>query len=85
MVDVGLVLMGIGMGFGKFRVREVVNAVIFFFLFEFFIEGVKGVVFNIIGGIDLMLYEVNVVVEIIYEVVDFNVNIIFGVVIDDKF
>lgn len=83
MVDVGFVLMGIGVGFGKFWVKEVVMVVIFFFLLEFFIQGVKGVVFNVIGGIDLILYEVNVVVEIIYEVVDVDVNIIFGVVIDD--
>jgi cell division protein FtsZ len=42
------------------------------------------VVFNITGGRDLTLHEVNIAAEAIYEVVDPNANIIFGAVIDEK-
>jgi cell division protein FtsZ len=41
-------------------------------------------VFNITGGRDLTLHEVNIAAEAIYEVVDPNANIIFGAVIDEK-
>ncbi len=41
-------------------------------------------VFNVTGGSDLTLHEVNVAAEIIYEVVDADANIIFGAVIDDR-
>ena len=52
-------------------------------LLESSIEGAKGVVFNITGGSDLTLHEVNTAAETIYEVVDPDANIIFGAVIDD--
>jgi cell division protein FtsZ len=48
------------------------------------VEGARGVVFNITGGSDLTLHEVNAAAETIYEVVDPNANIIFGAVIDDR-
>jgi cell division protein FtsZ len=53
-------------------------------LLESSIDGARGVVFNITGGSDLTLHEVNAAAEIIYEVVDPNANIIFGAVIDDR-
>jgi cell division protein FtsZ len=53
-------------------------------LLESSIEGAKGVVFNITGGTDLTLHEVNAAAETIYEVVDPNANIIFGAVIDER-
>ncbi len=84
MADAGSALMGIGMGSGKSRAREAANAAISSPLLESSIEGAKGVVFNITGGTDLTLHEVNAAAEIIYEVVDPNANIIFGAVIDDK-
>ena len=43
----------------------------------------KGWVFNIRGGRDLTLHEVNIAAEAIYEEVDEDANIIFGAVIDD--
>ena len=48
------------------------------------IEGARGVVFNITGGTDMTLHEVNAAAETIYEVVDPNANIIFGAVIDER-
>jgi cell division protein FtsZ len=53
-------------------------------LLETSVEGASGVVFNITGGEDMTLHEVNAAAETIYEVVDQNANIIFGAVIDPK-
>jgi len=84
MADAGSAMMGIGMGSGKSRAREAAVAAISSPLLESSIEGAKGVVFNITGGSDLTLHEVNAAAETIYEVVDPNANIIFGAVIDDR-
>ncbi len=84
MADAGSALMGIGIGSGKSRAREAASAAISSPLLESSIEGAKGVVFNITGGSDLTLHEVNAAAEAIYEVVDPEANIIFGAVIDDR-
>ncbi|MEC4982694.1 MAG: cell division protein FtsZ [Oscillatoria sp. PMC 1068.18] len=84
MADAGSALMGIGVGSGKSRAREAAELAISSPLLESSIEGARGVVFNITGGRDLTLHEVNAAAETIYEVVDPNANIIFGAVIDDK-
>ncbi len=84
MADAGSALMGIGIGSGKSRAREAALASISSPLLESSIDGARGVVFNITGGSDLTLHEVNAAAEIIYEVVDPNANIIFGAVIDDR-
>ncbi len=84
MADAGSALMGIGIGSGKSRAREAAMAAISSPLLEASIDGARGVVFNITGGSDLTLHEVNAAAEIIYEVVDPNANIIFGAVIDDR-
>lgn len=84
MADAGSALMGIGIGSGKSRAKEAANAAISSPLLESSIEGARGVVFNITGGSDLTLHEVNAAAETIYEVVDPNANIIFGAVIDDR-
>jgi len=84
MADAGSALMGIGVGSGKSRAREAAMASISSPLLESSIEGARGVVFNITGGSDLTLHEVNAAAEIIYEVVDPEANIIFGAVIDDR-
>ncbi len=84
MADAGSALMGIGVGSGKSRAREAATAAISSPLLESSIDGAKGVVFNITGGNDLTLHEVNAAAEAIYEVVDPEANIIFGAVIDDR-
>jgi len=84
MADAGSALMGIGLGQGKSRAREAAMTAISSPLLESSIEGASGVVFNITGGDDLTLHEVNAAAEIIYEVVDPNANIIFGAVIDSR-
>ena len=84
MADAGSALMGIGVGSGKSRAKEAASAAIASPLLESSIEGARGVVFNITGGHDLTLHEVNIAAETIYDVVDENANIIFGAVIDER-
>jgi cell division protein FtsZ len=84
MADAGTALMGIGIGSGKSRAREAAIAAISSPLLETSIDGASGAVFNVTGGTDLTLHEVNAAAEIIYEGVDPNANIIFGAVIDER-
>ncbi|GEM_PF-3121731 len=48
------------------------------------LEGAQGVLFNVTGGADLSLYEVNVAAATIREYANPDVNMIFGAVIDPK-
>jgi len=84
MADSGSALMGIGIGSGKSRAREAADMAISSPLLDYSVKGAKGVVFNITGGKDLTLHEVNAAAEAIYDVVDPNANIIFGAVIDEQ-
>lgn len=84
MADAGSALMGIGMGSGKSRAREAAVTAVSSPLLETSIEGAKGVLFNITGGLDLSLHEVHAAAEIIAEAVDPEANIIFGTVQDER-
>ncbi|ERN42800.1 cell division protein FtsZ [Rubidibacter lacunae KORDI 51-2] len=84
MADAGSALMGIGIGSGKSRAVDAAQAAIASPLLESSISGAQGVVFNITGGSDLTLHEVNAAAEIVYDAVDPEANIIFGAVLDDK-
>ncbi|AXY67612.2 cell division protein FtsZ [Thermosynechococcus sichuanensis E542] len=84
MADAGSAMMGIGIASGKSRATEAAVSAISSPLLEGSIEGAKGVVFNITGGTDLTLHEVNAAAEVIYNVADANANIIFGAVIDPQ-
>lgn len=84
MADAGSAMMGIGVGSGKSRAKEAAISAIDSPLLDASIRGAKGVVFNITGGNDLSLHEVNTAAETIYEVVDASANIIFGAVIDES-
>ena len=84
MADAGSAMMGIGVGSGKSRAAEAAGAAIDSPLLDSSIKGAQGIVFNITGGHDLTLHEVNTAAEAIYEQVDANANIIFGAVIDEQ-
>jgi cell division protein FtsZ len=84
MADAGTALMGLGIASGKSRAKEAAMTAISSPLLEGSIQGAKGVVFNITGGSDLTLHEINDAAAVIYEVVDPAANIIFGAVIDER-
>ena len=52
-------------------------------LLEVSIEGAKGVLFNIVGGSDLSMTEVNEAAQIIAQAADPDANIIFGATIKE--
>ncbi|MEI8230067.1 MAG: cell division protein FtsZ [Candidatus Peregrinibacteria bacterium] len=85
MQDAGTALMGIGYGTGDSRAAEAARAAIDSPLLDISISGAKGVLFNITGGTDLSMFEVDEAARIITEAADPEANIIFGAVIDDKF
>ena len=84
MADAGSALMGIGTGSGKTRAQDAAVAAISSPLLDFPIERAKGIVFNITGGQDMTLHEINAAAGVIYEAVDPNANIIFGALVDDN-
>ena len=83
MSDSGSALMGIGKGSGENRAIEAAKQAIDSPLLEVSIDGAKGVLFNITGGKDLGMYEVDEAAKIITKSVDSDAKIIFGAVIDD--
>ena len=85
MENAGSALMGIGYGAGENRASEAAKAAIESPLLEMSIDGAKGVLFNITGGNDLSMYEVDEAAKIITEAADPEANIIFGAVINDSY
>lgn len=85
MQDAGTALMGIGYGTGDSRAAESARAAIDSPLLEVSISGAKGVLFNITGGNDLSMFEVDEAARIITETAAPDANIIFGAVIDENF
>src|SRR5271168_1928763 len=83
MHNAGTALMGIGIGTGENRSAEAAKAAISSPLLEESVDGATGILFNITGGKDLGLFEVNDAAEIIQNAADPNANIIFGAVIDE--
>jgi cell division protein FtsZ len=85
MENAGSALMGIGYGTGENRAIEAAKAAIESPLLELSIDGAKGVLFNITGGNDLSMFEVDEAARIITEAADPEANIIFGAVINDSY
>ena len=78
MQDSGSALMGIGVASGDSRATQAAKSAINSPLLDVSIDGAKGVLFNITGGEDLTMMEVNEAASIITENVDPNARIIFG-------
>jgi cell division protein FtsZ len=84
MREAGSSMMGIGIGTGENRAVEAARAAVMSPLLEINITGARGILFNVTGGSDLGLFEVNEAAEVIKEAADPEANIIFGTVIDDR-
>lgn len=82
--NAGSALMGIGIGSGENRAEVAARQAIASPLLEMSIEGARGILFNIIGGSDLTMAEVDEAAKLISENADPDANIIFGAVIDEK-
>ncbi|MEX0621725.1 MAG: cell division protein FtsZ [Candidatus Woykebacteria bacterium] len=84
MTNAGSSLMGIGFGSGDGRATSAARAAIASPLLEVSIEGAKGILFNITGGQDLSMFEVDEAAKIISSAADSEANIIFGATIDES-
>jgi len=84
MSNAGSALMAIGRGAGDNRAADAAQQAIASPLLDLNMNGAKGVLFNLTGGTDLALWEVNEAAEIINKAADPDANIIFGAVIDPR-
>ena len=82
MSEGGAALMAIGIGKGEDRARAAAEMAISNRLLDITIDGARGILFNVTGGEDLTLYEVNEAAAIIKESAHPDVNFIFGAVVD---
>jgi len=83
MSNAGSALMGIGTGIGENRAQAAARAAIASPLLEVTMDGARGVLFNIVGGNDLVMSEVDEAAKIISSSADPDANIIFGATIDE--
>jgi cell division protein FtsZ len=82
MSEGGAALMAVGSASGDDRAREAAEQAISSKLLDITIDGARGILFNVTGGPDLTLFEVNQAAAIIKETAHPDVNLIFGAVVD---
>ena len=82
MSEGGAALMAVGRGKGDDRAKLAAEQAISSQLLDITINGARGVLFNVTGGSNLTLFEVNQAAAIIRETAHPDVNMIFGAVID---
>src|SRR5437660_1290382 len=75
---------GMGGGTGETRAQDAARMAISSPLLDISMEGAKGVLMNITGGVDLALSEINEAADVVAQAADAEANIIFGAVIDPK-
>ncbi len=83
MSDAGSALMGIGAATGEERAARASEEAVNSPLLEMSIDGAKGVLMNVIGGMDLSMHEVDEAAQMIADVVHPDANIIFGATIEE--
>lgn len=84
MSNAGSALMGIGRAAGEDRAVKAAQQAIESPLLEVSIDGARGILFNIIGGNDLGMHEINSAAEAITTAADPDANIIFGATINPE-
>ena len=82
MSEGGAALMAVGTASGDERARKAAEQAISSQLLDITIDGARGVLFNVTGGNELTLFEVNQAAAIIRETAHPDVNMIFGAVVD---
>lgn len=85
MKNSGTAMLGVGVSSSKNRAQEAAEQATLAPLMGSSIEAATGVVYNITGGKDITLQEVNKVSQIVTSLADPSANIIFGAVVDDRY
>jgi cell division protein FtsZ len=84
MSEGGAALMAVGTASGDDRARKAAELAVSSSLLDVTIDGARGILFNITGGSDMSLFEVNEAAAIIKETAHPDVQLIFGAVIDEN-
>jgi cell division protein FtsZ len=84
MSNAGSALMGIGRASGENRAIQAAQQAVESPLLEVSIDGARGILFNVIGGNDLSMHEINTAAEAITSAADPEANIIFGATINPE-
>jgi len=84
MSEGGAALMAVGQASGEDRALKAAEMAISNQLLDVTIDGAHGILFNVTGGEDLKLFEVNQAAAIIKETAHPDVNLIFGAVVDES-
>jgi cell division protein FtsZ len=84
MSEGGAALMAVGRATGDDRARKSAEAAISSSLLDVTIDGARGILFNITGGSDMTLFEINEAAAIIKESAHPEVNLIFGAQVDES-
>src|SRR6185369_15539476 len=84
MSSAGSALMGIGRAAGENRAVQAAQQAVESPLLEVSIDGARGILFNVIGGDDLSMHEINTAAETITTAADPDANIIFGATINPE-
>jgi len=83
MAEAGSALIGIGVASGEGRATQAAKTAIASPLLETSMEGARGVLMNITGGLDLGMLEISEAAQVVQQAADPEANIIFGAVIDE--
>lgn len=84
MQDAGSALMGVGLGAGENRAVEAAKAAVSSPLLDLSIDGARGILFNVSGGPDMTMWEINEAAKVITESIDKDAKLIFGAVHDER-
>jgi len=84
MTNSGSAMMGIGRASGEDRAIEAARMAINSPLLEVSIDGARGVLFNVSGGLDVAMAEISEAARVITEHIDPEAKVIFGTSMDDK-
>jgi len=82
--DAGLALVGIGVGRGNNKATSAAEAAISSPLLEVSIKGSRSLLVNVTGGLDMSLYEINEIVDLVSKSAGSEANIVFGAIISEK-
>ncbi|CAI9088312.1 OLC1v1022614C1 [Oldenlandia corymbosa var. corymbosa] len=85
MKDSGTAMLGVGVSSSKNRAEEAAEQATLAPLIGASIQSATGVVYNITGGKDITLQEVNRVSQVVTSLADPSANIIFGAVVDERY
>ncbi|GAV85858.1 Tubulin domain-containing protein/FtsZ_C domain-containing protein, partial [Cephalotus follicularis] len=85
MKNSGTAMLGVGVSSSKNRAEEAAEQATLAPLIGSSIQSATGVVYNITGGKDITLQEVNRVSQVVTSLADPSANIIFGAVVDDRY